>query len=237
MSLKKILLFTAVLIISLTMGISSVNKSININSDEKTDSSLSSVNGSISIGDNVSVNGSLTNVNGSIRTGSKCEVEDGVRNVNGSIRLGDNSSARKVSSVNGSIRLGKDVVIKGILKSVNGSMKCETGTRIKGEIDTVNGSVTLYGTHVGEGISTYNGHIKLKEKSVVNGDIVIHKSKSNFIQRIFGKKRKKELRIKLSDNSVVKGDIINKDEDRNVILLLGEGCKVEGKLINIKEEK
>ncbi len=237
MSLKKILIFTAVLIISVTLGLSSVNKSIDIDSGEKTDSSLSSVNGSISIGSNVSVRGSLTNVNGSIRTGSKCEIEDGVRNVNGSIRLGDNSSAKKVSSVNGSIRLGKDVVIKGILKSVNGSMKCETGTRIKGEIDTVNGSVTLYGTQVGEGISTYNGHIKLKEKSIVNGDIIVHKSKSGFIQRIFGKKKRKELRIRLSDKSIIKGDIINEDEDRDVILELGEGCKVEGKLINVKEDK
>ncbi|MCK5699812.1 MAG: hypothetical protein KAI29_01605 [Cyclobacteriaceae bacterium] len=236
MNLKKVLLFVVVLIISITLGFSSVNKSISVDSGKETDDSLSSVNGSISIGDNVVVNGSLTNVNGSIRTGEKCKVENVIRNVNGSIRLGDNSSATKISSVNGSIRVGKNVSIREIIKSVNGSIKCETGTKIKREIDTVNGSITLYGTDIGEGITTYNGHIKLKEKSIVNGDIVIKKSKGNFINRIFGKKRK-ELRIRLSGNSVVKGDIINMNEDKDVVLELDEGCRVEGKLINITKEK
>jgi len=235
MSLRKILLFSAVLIISVAIGFSSVNKSISIDSGEKTGGSLSSVNGSISIGDNVIINGSLTNVNGSIRTGEKCEIKDRIKNVNGSIRLGDNSSATRIKSVNGSIRVGKGVQIEEMIDSVNGSIKCETGTTIGEGIDTVNGSVTLYGTEVRDGIITYNGHIKLKESSVINKDIIIKKSKSNFINRILGKKRK-ILRIRLSGNSIIKGDIINKDENREVILEMDEGCRVEGKLVNVSKE-
>ncbi len=236
MNLKKVLLFSAVLIISATIGFSSVNKSISIDSDGKTSSSLSSVNGSITVGDNVIVNGSITNVNGSIRTGEKCEIEDDVRNVNGSIKLGDNSSAKRIKSVNGSIRVGKGVRIEGMIGSVNGSVKCDTGTTIGEGIDTVNGSITLYGTEVSDGIITYNGHIKLKDKSVIYKDIIIKKNRSGFLNRVFGKK-KKTLRIRLSGNSVIKGDIINKDEDRDVILEIDNGSRVEGKLINIIKEK
>jgi len=235
MSFRKVLLFSAVLMISVTLCFSSVNKSVSVDSGKTTDDSISSVNGSISLGDNVVVGGSLTNVNGSIRAGANCSVEDGVRNVNGSIALGDKSSALKVSSVNGSIRLGKDVLIKGILHSVNGSMKCDAGTKIKGGIDTVNGSVTLYATEVGEGITTYNGKIKLKEKTVVNGDILIKKNNPGFFDRLFGKRRK-ELRIILSGGSVIKGDIVNKDDERDVILEMDKDSRIEGKLINVKKE-
>ncbi len=236
MKIRKILSFLTVFSMIITLSYSSANKPILIKRGTESVKSLSSVNGSIKLSDNCTVNGSITNVNGSITIGDNCIVKDKVKNVNGSIDLGNNSAAEMVSSVNGSIKIRENVKINGILKSVNGSIKCYSGSFIKDNIETVNGSVKLHGTEVDGSIITVNGYLKLAGKTTIKKDIVVKKSTGSFFNKLFGSKRK-PLKIKISGNSIIKGDVINKNDDREVILTIESGSKVEGKLINITEMK
>jgi len=203
-----------------------------------------SVNKSISIDDGETVNIGPKTVNGSIRIGNNCVIKGGSRTVNGSIRVGRNCKVKSLKTVNCGITVGKDTVVDGEIGTVNGSISCDEGVRVMDNISTINGSINcdpgvkvdgdlsningkvyLKNTIVNDDIRTYTGNITLLDKSMVEGDIIIKRSRS-FTRRF------RTLKIKISEGSVVKGDIIVKDRDLKVKVFLIQGGKVEGRIKN-----
>jgi predicted acyltransferase (DUF342 family) len=94
---------------------------------------------------------------------------------------------------------------------------------VGGGLSTVNGGINLTGTAIKKNVSTNNGDITLKNKSIVEGDIIIKESHS-FTDRL------RTLDIRISDGSSVKGDIIVKEEDMKVKVYLSQGGNVEGQV-------
>ena len=185
------------------------------------------VNKTISISDGETVRGSQNTVNGSIIIGTGCEVRGDCRSVNGRIEIGKNSQVKDLQTVNGGISVGSKAIVIGDIESVNGTVKCESDVSIEGEISTVNGMIEIESTEVIKNIHTYNGNITLKEKSKVQGDIVIQKNRGDSDFR-------GPLIIKIINGSVVDGDIIVEEEDIEVQVYLSGGGKVNGTIENAK---
>ena len=191
-----------------------------------------SVNKSIHIGNGETVRNSLNTVNGSIIIGSECKIYSNCRTVNGRIEVGKNSEVQQLQTVNGRIEIGTKVAVHGDLETVNGSVTCEAGVQVEGGISTINGSIDLENTTVERDITSYNGNITLADNSILQGDIIINKSKGS-------SDRIRRLKIRIKQKSVIEGDIIVKDKNMDVRIFLLEGGKVKGRIKNaelIEEE-
>jgi len=184
-----------------------------------------SVNKSIKIPDGKVVRHSLNSVNGGIDIGSDCRVQGNSRSVNGGIDVGRNSRVKNLETVNGWIEVAANVQVDGDIKSINGGVTCERGVTIRDGIITINGSVELEQTVVEKNVSTYNGHITLQDSSVVHGDLIIKKHKSNSSET-------RRLKIQIANGSVVEGDVDVRGENVEVKVYLSNGGKVLGRIIN-----
>ena len=184
------------------------------------------VNRSVYVDDGETVGHGYNAVNGNITIGDDCSVKGDCRSVNGNIRVGTGSKTGDLQCVNGSITIGAESVIYGSIGSVNGPVDCGSGVIIKKDLDTVNGDVDVTNTRVEHDLTTYNGDITLRNGSIVEGDIEIKEPK--------GDNNLKSLVIKLEDGSVVKGDVINRARDVRVRLLLGDNCKVTGRIRDVE---
>lgn len=186
----------------------------NVNSPEK---DLDSVNGSITVGSNSHVD-DLDTVNGSIKVGAGSTVGK-VDTVNGSVKFKDGVTADKVEAVNGALVLGADCMIKGHAETVNGSISAGDGCEIQGKLETVNGTISAKNSRIDGNVETTNGDIKLSAGTVVDGDVIIHKSNGFF------NSNKKVPTIYIGTDVVVKGDIILKKKAK---LKVDDGAKIGG---------
>jgi hypothetical protein len=184
-----------------------------------------SVNRSVHVRDGESSHG-LSSVNGSIHVGSRCRIDGGSHTVNGSIEVGDDSQVQTLETVNGRIRLGANVVVDGNAKTVNGAIECGGGSKIHGRVGTVNGRIEMSNTEVDEEVSTVNGDVLLREKSVVRGDIVIKGRDGGFFDH------HRRLEIRISGGSRVEGGIKVRGEDIEVKVYLSGDSTVKGGIEN-----
>lgn len=182
-----------------------------------------SVNKTITIADGESVRGSQNTVNGNILVGSHCEVNGDCRSVNGIVEVGNHSKVKDLQTVNGRITIEREVIVRGKIESVNGPVVCDPGVQIYDGVATVNGSIDLENTVVRRNITTYNGDIQLLDRSLIQGDIVVKKSKGD-------SHRRRRLRIDIAEESVVEGNIIVKDKTMDVKVILSEGGRVSGRI-------
>jgi DUF4097 and DUF4098 domain-containing protein YvlB len=214
MGIKKILYFVLIVLISASLALATVNKSIHVDPGRTVNKGLSSVNGSIYIGNGCRVAGSCSTVNGRIK------VKDGC-------------SLRSLGTVNGGITVGEESIIDGKISTINGYVTCHRGVSVKREIYTVNGRIHLTGTTVEDGLTTCNGNISLLEKSQVQGDILIKKCNRGGFLGIF-KPRRKRLTIRVQGGSMVLGDIINKDPYVDARVIIAKGSVVRGEIRNAR---
>jgi hypothetical protein len=204
----------------------SVNKSIYIKDGETVHSGPKTVNGSIYIGNNCTIKGSCNTVNGRIKVGANCKVRS-LKTVNSGIKVGKDSIVDgDIGTVNGSVSCAERVKVDGEIATINGGVTCNTGVKVGGVITNINGHITLYNTIVKDDVKTYTGDITLKDKSVVEGDIVIRRSR--------GSRKHRTLEIRIENRSIVKGDVIVRDDDLEVTVYLSGGGKVEGKIQDAK---
>ncbi len=200
-----------------------VNKSIHIRDGETVNHGPKTVNGSIIIGNNCTIRGNCDTVNGRIKVGDNCEVRS-LHTVNLGVSVGNHTVVEgSIAAVNGSITCGEEVKVDDDVTTVNGSIHCGKGVSIQGSVSNVNGDHTLIDTVVKGDLKTNTGDITLQENSIVEGDIIIRRSRSFF-------KRHRHLDIRISGNSEVKGDIIVEDDDLKVKVFLSGGGKVLGKI-------
>lgn len=133
--LAAIVIIVSVLLPALSWAendVSSVNKSIRIDSGESADD-IESVNGSVRIGADAIVR-SIESVNGSINLGEGANVEKSIESVNGSIRLSPGSEVGgNVEAVNGRIQLDQSIVA-GDIETVNGNISLINGTVVEGNV-------------------------------------------------------------------------------------------------------
>lgn len=221
----KIFRFIALILIALLLitGCNvGVNRTIRI-SDGETTNGATTVNGSIYIGNNCTVNGKCTTVNGKIKVGYNSEVKT-LTTVNQGISIGkDTTVDGKITTVNGAIKCAEGVRVDGNVSTVNGPITCGPDTKIDGTLGNVNGNIHIENTTIAEDIKTNTGDITIENKSTVEGDIIIRRSRSI-------SKRLRKIDIEISGNSVVNGDIIVKDDDLEVKVYLSNGGKVNGEI-------
>ncbi|WP_411692430.1 hypothetical protein [Glaciecola sp.] len=165
---------------SYSTDLTTTNKSVRV-AEGRTVENISSVNGSVSIDDNVTA--------------------ERVSNTNGQIKIGDNVKVDSVKAVNGQIKIKEGFVSKGDVSTVNGQIKIGENGQVGGELSTVNGSINIHNVVVEKDIVTVNGHIYLKEGSVVKGDIHFRGNNNN-------NNRKHTPVLYISADSNVEGDII-----------------------------
>lgn len=172
------------------------------------------INGSIEVG-NAEHAGDLSTVNGSIRvaaTGSAKELST----VNGGVQLGEKSRAESIEVVNGGIELDEDAGVAGNVSSVNGKLRFARGTDVGGRASTVNGSITLEAAHVGGGIETTSGDIRVGADSRVEGGIRVNKPK--------GRSNESRLpRVVIGPKAVVQGELVF---ERQVELFVSDSATV-----------
>ena len=150
-----------------------LNKSIKVEDGSET-SGHSTINGSITVGRDATVTGALETVNGTIRVGKNSRIED-AETVNGGVRIDSGVTARDVSSVNGSIRLAENVSVDGEVSVVNGRIEVEHGSKVSRGVSNVNGEISIAGADIGGDLSTVNGDVRLSEKAIVRGDLIVEK--------------------------------------------------------------
>lgn len=155
--------------------------------------SESTVNKSITVADNTEVK-DIDSVNGAIRVGNGATVRS-AETVNGSIRFGVNARTGSAETVNGRIEAGAGFVADGNLETVNGSINLGSGAVVSGSIESVNGSIDLdqatvgkdlrlvngsietRATRIGGDVTTVNGSVELLAGTIVDGDLIVKKSK------------------------------------------------------------
>ena len=198
--MKKIIITLTILIFSLSACagfLGSKNIAENTNTPNK---DYDTVNGSITIGANSHV-GDLSTVNGSVKVSANSTIGD-ADTVNGSVIFAKNVTAVSAETVNGSIKLGSGCRIEKNVETVNGSISAKSGCDIGGDYETVNGKLKATNAELHGDIKTVNGSIILLDGTIVDGDIVIKKSKG-----FFNKSKKKKPVVVLGKNVKVKGDL------------------------------
>jgi DUF4097 and DUF4098 domain-containing protein YvlB len=90
-------------------------------------------------------------------------------------------------------------------------------------VGTVNGSIELVQSVVARDLRTVNGDIKLRDNSVVKGDLVIE-GKMGVITT-----RSRAIEIEVAGGSVIEGDVIVK-RNVDVRLILSDGGRVLGRV-------
>jgi hypothetical protein len=184
------------------------------------------VNRTIQIADGEKRRGDLNSVNGAVIIGKNCEIEGSCRAVNGKIVVDESSTVHDLMSINGSITVKTGVRVQGEITAVNGSVQCEPDVVVKEEISTINGDIRLDNSRVAYDILILNGDVLLHNRSVVDGDVVFRKEPGRAQDH-------SSLQITISDSSIVAGSIINRDENREVSVLLTTGGQVKGKIQNV----
>ena len=182
------------------------------------------INDSVKIRDGEKLGSGRTAVNGNVFVGSDCEVRGTLRAVNGTVRIGSGSVVGSLQAVNGGIGMEENVKVRGSVRAVNGPVMSEEGVEVEGAITAANGSVELYRTHAGRDIVTYNGDIILQNGCLVEGSLIIKRSK--------GSDGWKETLQIILDGSVVRGDVNIMDKRVKVKLILRGESRIEGKIIN-----
>ena len=167
----------------------------------------------------------VTSVNGNIRVESDAVVNGPCTTVNGRIDVSDNSQVEELTTVNGRIRLGENVVVDGEVTTVNGGVRSGRNTEIRAGINTVNGDVDLAGTRCARNIETVNGNITLSEGAVVEHDVIIGEVRGD-------SDKPRKITIRLSGGSIVKGNIEVQDRSVEARVILSEGSRVEGEIID-----
>lgn len=152
------------------------------------------VNGSVSIGAGEAAD-ELSTVNGGIEVKAGAAAR-GVHSVNGGVKLGDNAHATSVATVNGGVSLGNKAEVKEGVRTVNGAVSVDSAAKVGENISVVNGAVTLregadvhgnlhnvngrlhlQSAHVGGGLETINGDIRVGANSKVDGGILVKKQR------------------------------------------------------------
>ncbi len=155
---------------------STVNKSITV-ADNTEVKDVESVNGAIRIGDGATVRSAET-VNGSIRFGVNARTGS-AETVNGRIEAGAGFVADgDLETVNGTITLGKGAAVGGSIESVNGAIKLDQAT-VGEDLQLVNGSIETRASRIGGDVVTVNGSVDLLAGTIVDGDLVVRKSKGS----------------------------------------------------------
>jgi DUF4097 and DUF4098 domain-containing protein YvlB len=102
-----------------------------------------------------------------------------------------------VDAVNGQIKIGEGFVAKEGVSAVNGQIVIQEQGQIGGGLATVNGNILLNSVVVEKDIVSVNGNVKLKDGSLVKGDIHFRKSSNKNYPVLY-----------ISADSNVQGDII-----------------------------
>lgn len=184
------------------------------------------INKSHWIADGEVSSGSKSTVNGSIHIGKNSEVKGGCRTINGPIIVGAFSKVEDLETINGNIRVEKGAVVNGDIKLINGNLHCDNGVKIEGDAGTINGKINIEGTFVEKDLYTYNGDMKLYDKTIVSGDIIIKDRRGNSLDY-------HDLYVEL-DDSTVEGDIINEDPDTDLTVYISNGGQVKGRIENAR---
>lgn len=227
----RILIILSILLMSLpAWGQSSVSKDINIQPGHESDRDVSSVSGDVTIGKNARINGNISTVSGDVDIAVRARVGN-INSVSGDLNLGKGVKAESCETVSGDILLYEGCEIDGAVESVSGDITAAGNCEIKGLISTVSGDVELDDTRLRGDIKTVSGDIALFNGSVVEGDIFINR-KNDFMSGNLSK-----VKVVIDMNSVVKGSIRVKEKDTNVVVILSNGGKVRGEIINAEVRK
>lgn len=151
---------------------------VNGNDNARQTGSMSSVFGGFDISEGRQVR-HITTVNGGIELADHVTAEN-LETVNGGIEIGDNVSIRNAGVVNGDIEAGENLTVDEDVKTVNGDVTLGAGARIHDQVGTVNGDISLLKAHVGGNVETVSGNIDVGEHTVIAGDIVYAKSRSDW---------------------------------------------------------
>ena len=178
------------------------------------------VNSAISIDAN-STAGSLETVNGGVRVGSGSKVGS-VESVNGGIHLGDGVQAESVDTVNGGVTLGAKAIVRGAVETVNGGVTLEDDADVGGKVSNVNGGIELSRAHIGGGIETVQGDVRIGGGSRVEGGILVEKPSSSWISWGSSNKQRPP-RIVIEAGAVVEGSLRFEHE---VELYVHESAKI-----------
>jgi hypothetical protein len=201
--------------------------------------SESTVNKSISVADNTEVK-DVDSVNGAIRIGDGASVRS-AETVNGSIRFGVNARTGSAETVNGRIEAGAGFVAEGNLETVNGSITLGSGASVGGSIESVNGSIELdqaavgkdlqlvngsietRATRIGGDVVTVNGSVDLLGGTIVEGDLIVKKSRGS---NSWWGNSKKGPTLVIGANSEIRGTI--RVENEYTKLYVDPSAKVGG---------
>jgi DUF4097 and DUF4098 domain-containing protein YvlB len=175
------------------------------------------VNGSVSIGAGEAAD-ELSTVNGGIEVKAGAAARE-VHSVNGGVKIGDSARATSVATVNGSVSLGNSAEVKEGVHTVNGAVTVDSSARVGENINVVNGAVTLrngadvhgnlhnvngrmdiQAAHVGGGLETVNGDIRVGANSKVDGGILIKKQRGFSLM-------KRVPRVVIGPGAVVQGKL------------------------------
>jgi hypothetical protein len=178
------------------------------------------VNSAISIEAN-STAGSLETVNGGVRVGNGSRVGS-VESVNGGITLGDGVQAESVDTVNGGVTIGAKAIVRGAVETVNGGVMLEDDAEVGGKVGNVNGGIELSRAHVGGGIETVQGDVRIGSGSRVEGGILVEKPSGSWISWGSSNKQRPP-RIVIEAGAVVEGAL---RFERDVELYVHESAKV-----------
>lgn len=116
----------------------------------------------------------VSSVNGGIEIKSDVRARS-VDTVNGGIDIGSNVSLGNAETVNGGIEIGEAFQSTGSIETVNGDVEIAKGGKVGKNIETVNGDILLTEVTVDNNIETVNGDVRLKNHSIVKGDLIIQK--------------------------------------------------------------
>jgi hypothetical protein len=173
------------------------------------------VNGSVDIPAGESVE-SATTVNGAVHVGDGATVGKAAT-VNGAIHLGQNVTATSAKTVNGGIRVGSGAKVTDDVIAVNGGIDLAKGADVVGRVTNVNGSIRLEAAHVGRGITTFNGDVRVGTGSRVEGGIHVEKPEGS------GDWTHNVPRIVIEPGAVVEGPL---KFEREVRLYVAESAQI-----------
>jgi hypothetical protein len=173
------------------------------------------------------VRGSINVIEGDITIGSGCLIRSSCRTVDGNIEVGRDSQVDNLQSVDGNIYVGREVVVRRDVELVDGDIVCRSGVVVGGNINAIDGSIEIERTTVRRDITTYDADIRLRDRSRVEGDIIIKRSPDDH-------DRFRRVTIEISGGSVVEGDIVNRDENVDVRVYLEEGGRIEGRVSEVE---
>lgn len=189
---------------------------------------VNGVNGSVDVPAGSSVSDAST-VNGSVTLEANAKAGKATT-VNGSIHLASGAQAGVAHTVNGDITLARDARIAGDAETVNGTLSLAAGSVVNGALSNINGGIEIDDAHVGHGIATVNGNIRITGDAVIDGGIQVEKSGGNdqgdeFFGIHFGGDSNRVPRIVIDAGAIVNGPLTF---ERPVKLYISDQAKVAG---------